>query len=364
MRRIPELDAIRGVAAVVILLFHLLWKDWFLPGTAVDCFFVLSGFLITSIILRYQTAPAFLLKFYARRGLRIWPIYFLYLFIVVAYRAWSGTPMATAKLLSYLTYMQNFDYHWKSGTPVDDPLMTHTWTLALEEQFYILWPLLVRWAGARRIVPLSLAVIVASVAARCGGFCVKGPLLARCDGFALGGLLAALLFNPDRVRRHLRRYSLGFAAVMLVALSYPVWGRALVHAGVIPRTASVILGLNLFFVTFLYFGIVGIVACHAGHWFLAPLRDRRLVYLGQISYGLYLYHPLAYGVIESFEVAWPSWVLDALKLAAALAIAALSWRYFESPILSLKDRFSYRSDPAAPRTVSPGGLAVAAETTG
>ena len=364
MRRIPELDAIRGVAAVVILLFHLLWQDSFLPGTAVDCFFVLSGFLITTIILRHQAAPGFLVKFYARRGLRIWPIYFLYLLVVVVYRVWSGTPMATGTLLSYLTYTQNVEYHWKSGSPHDDPLMMHTWTLALEEQFYILWPLLARWAGARRIVPLSVAVIAASVSARCGGMVVKGPLLSRCDGFALGGLLAALLLDPDRVRRCLGRYSVGFGAVMLTALSYPLWGRALVRVGVIPRSSSMILGLNLFFVTFLYFGVVGFVACHAGRRFLAPLRDRRLVYAGQISYGLYLYHPLAYGLIESLGLAWPSWVLDSLKLASAFAIAALSWRWIESPILSLKDRFTYRADGAEPRAVASGGLTVAAETTG
>jgi peptidoglycan/LPS O-acetylase OafA/YrhL len=92
MVRNVELDAIRGIAALVIVWFHLWWMDRFLPGTAVDCFFVLSGYLITSIILKHAGSKDFLLVFYARRGLRIWPIYYLVIVGVAAINAFLPHP--------------------------------------------------------------------------------------------------------------------------------------------------------------------------------------------------------------------------------------------------------------------------------
>jgi peptidoglycan/LPS O-acetylase OafA/YrhL len=92
MSRTVELDAIRGLAAAVILGFHLWWMDRFVPATAVDCFFVLSGYLITGIILRHGGSRDFLPVFYVRRGLRIWPIYYLVVLGVALVNAYLPRP--------------------------------------------------------------------------------------------------------------------------------------------------------------------------------------------------------------------------------------------------------------------------------
>ena len=104
MKRIPELDGLRGIAAVAIVLYHLWFLDIVMMGTAVNLFFVLSGYLITAIILRNGHSEGFLKNFYMRRGLRIWPIYYLTLFLLVAARAWLPQPGSLAGLPYYLTY--------------------------------------------------------------------------------------------------------------------------------------------------------------------------------------------------------------------------------------------------------------------
>jgi peptidoglycan/LPS O-acetylase OafA/YrhL len=370
MKRIPELDAIRGLAAVTILVYHLwIWisdSRWWFLITAVDCFFVLSGFLITGIILRYLEAPRFVLRFYARRGLRIWPIYYLYILTVFAIGPLLAGP-SRALLPTFLTFTQYVDFHWRAPPPetwYGGILVSHTWTLALEEQFYLIWPALVLLAGRRRLVPMCLALAAVSATARGCGLFDRGPLLARCDGFALGGLLAALLADRERVARHLGRATGLFLGVIAVGVSYRVWGSFLHRRGwLFPHAPTALFSLNLFVFNLIYFGIVGLASCQAGRPWLAPLRDRRLTYLGQISYGLYLYHPLVYTLADRGAGRLglgPSLALDALKLAACVAVASLSWRFIEKPILALKDVFVYRPEGAGDVAVGPTALPVAA----
>jgi peptidoglycan/LPS O-acetylase OafA/YrhL len=200
--------------------------------------------------------------------------------------------------------------------------------------------------GRRRLAPL--AVVALSVWARAAGFYPKGPLISRCDGFALGGLLAGLLDDRERVARHARRFGALFAALGAVAVTYPVWGRLplrrLWHA-----PDPTVVSFSLFFMTVLYFCLVGTAVVFAGRPALAPLRDRRLAYLGQISNGLNLYHPLVYLAVDAAGERLGlgrSLGLDRLKLAGTFAVAAWSWRSVERPILALKDRYGYRPLPS------------------
>lgn len=172
MRRIAELDGVRGIAAVVIVAYHL-FTDY-LPGcwAAVDVFFVLSGFLITGIVLQHGLSGRFLTAFYLRRGLRIWPIYY----ILITFLLLCGLGN-TAALPYYLTYTQHLPWYWGSEMP-SWLLMQHTWTLALEEQFYLIWPAIVLLAG-RRIsgilaVGLALAAALGEWLASTGGFSPAG----------------------------------------------------------------------------------------------------------------------------------------------------------------------------------------------
>jgi peptidoglycan/LPS O-acetylase OafA/YrhL len=345
-RRIPELDALRGLACLVILVYHL--KPHLVPGgwAAVDLFFILSGFLITSIILNHANERHFLAHFYARRGLRIWPVYYLTVLLLVVTAPVLPRPCDFSGLPYLLTYSQNVPRYWGGEAPEFSPYLSHAWSLAVEEQFYLVWPLLVGLAGRRGVVPLALAMAGVSVWARARGF-HWWLLLARGDGLALGALLAVL--RPDRGRPGRRASGLGmaFGGVGLAALGYLV---ALASDGGLstvgtPRWPA----LTLLVVNLLGFAIVGLVLCHLGRPALWPLRVRSLVGVGTLSYGLYVYHYVVLSLSDDIARRLgmggrPFW-REALTIVAIVVLARLSWRYVERPLLGLKDRFAYGPSP-------------------
>ncbi len=169
-QRILELDALRGLACLAIFIHHLAPHRFPWGWAAVDLFFVLSGFLITSIILNSFHERRFLGHFYMRRGLRIWPIYFLTVLLLAAATPILPRPYDSYGLPYLLTYTQNVPLYWSYKAPQFTSYLMHTWSLAIEEQFYLIWPLLVCLVGRRGVVPLSLALLFASVWARAHGF--------------------------------------------------------------------------------------------------------------------------------------------------------------------------------------------------
>ena len=188
--RVVELDSVRALAALAVIIFHT--NSTWLPfgWAAVDLFFVLSGYLITSIILRHGGSPGFLRSFYFRRGLRTWPIYYLLLLFLIVMAPVLKRPCIWSSLPHALTYTQGLTRIWQSAVDPFSPYVRHTWSLAIEEQFYLIWPALVLVAGRRRVVPLCLLCAGASVLARGQG--IWWDLCSRSDGLILGGLLAAL----------------------------------------------------------------------------------------------------------------------------------------------------------------------------
>jgi peptidoglycan/LPS O-acetylase OafA/YrhL len=355
MRRVAELDGARGVAAIVIVVFHLWWNGGrfgsvMLMGSAVDMFFVLSGFLITDIIMREDRTHGFLQNFYMRRGLRIWPIYYLTILVFLAVDSLRAEPTPTPGLAHLLTYTQSFV---EGGPGIGTaPLMrtfSHTWTLSIEELYYLIWPGLVILIGARRVGPACVLLAVASLACRLAGISSRS-LAGRCDGFALGGLMAWLMVHRGRIDFPRRRWLAAFLALGLVALSYPAWGRILFRR-VLPLSPTSIYAFNVTFFNVFYFSVLGLILLNVGGRGVAWLRDRRLCYLGTVSYGLYLYHPFVFDALawagRATGLGRPLW-LDFVKLGASLGLAALSWSLVERPILGLKRYFDYRDRPASP----------------
>jgi peptidoglycan/LPS O-acetylase OafA/YrhL len=351
MRRVPELDALRALAAAIVLLFHIRPPTFVFGWTGVDLFFVLSGYLITKIILENSGSSGFFRSFYVRRGLRIWPIYYLSLLALVILNPFLAEPQPLTDLPYYLTYTQNASYYWHREPTPFHVAFRHTWTLALEEQFYIIWPALVMWVGRTRLVQLCLLIVVGAYVARAGLFYGPGYSLlilpARCDGFALGGLLAALLFGVERGSKAHRAVMIGSLVALTAAALYlgiGVYQSSMV--GVLglptpPDPAPTLLAVNL-----VYFGMVGAVVCTQGRLALAPLRLRPLVYLGQISYGIYIYHYMIYWAYDGCGRQFnngQTWEVNILKIATTLVVAMISWELIERPILRLKDRFRYRS---------------------
>ncbi len=356
MRRVIELDAIRGIASVAILMFHLRFmRKYPTLGTAVDLFFVLSGYLITSILLKGERSFGELKTFYTRRAFRIWPIYYLTLVVFLAVNALFGRGMPTAGWPLYASYTQFIPDYWGGASPPFSRLFDHTWTLAIEEQFYIIWPLLVCLIGRKGVMRVAIPLFLGSVLLRLSGI-PRNLLLARTDGLVLGGLLAALLADGEWVEQHRKKLRTAFAGLGLTVILLPFAVQYLFGEVPITKTLHVIwprlewittyFALTIARMSLIYFCVVGFVICSAGEPYLRPLRNRRLAYVGQISYGLYLYHPFLFVLTvklrEQLGLRGSSWY-DCFRVACCFALAAFSWRYVERPLLALRDRLTKSS---------------------
>ena len=342
--RVFELDGLRGLACLAIIAYHVRPAGVPYGWASVDLFFVLSGYLITAILIRHRGSPGLLRNFYARRGLRIWPIYYLTIVTLVILGPWLPRPTSWNGLGYYLTYTQNIPLYWSGRVPPFSPYLNHFWSLAIEEQFYIVWPILVILSGRRTLIPLTLAVAAMAVAARARGI-DSWLLLARADGFALGGLLAAVFADSQRVARQLVIYRRAIASITLIALAVvavamargiiPVFGR--------PPTGA---GFSVLAINVLFAGIIGLVVTHAGRPAVKWLRRPRLVHLGTLSYGLYVYHYIVLMVADDMLVALRGYGRTSLNNVALIALtyglALASWLWFEKPLLNLKRRFDYR----------------------
>lgn len=370
--RVLELDGLRGIAIAMVLVFHcarfstvlpsfggilqrLTWSGW----AGVDVFFVLSGFLVGGILLKTRDTPGTLRSFFIRRGTRILPLYFLVLVSAVVIPVASGIgfnrwPFAEAlPWWSYATLTQNF---LRPVLHTDSGYLVHTWSLAVELQVYVLAGLLLVCAPRRMIVPALLGGIVLSVATRIIA-CALGNgefgyfvLFARLDAACLGILAAMAVRNPaavDLIGR--RRVALWFAAASLVAVAVALigagqgissWGSA-VFNHLAFATASAVLILLL--------------TENPDGWANRALRFRPLVALGGISYGVYLLHipvvsltNLALGnsslMVDRAAGPWGS----ILGLAITIALAAMSWRFIESPLIDAAHRWTRRPTGATP----------------
>ncbi|MGC8639133.1 MAG: acyltransferase family protein [Isosphaeraceae bacterium] len=348
MQRIKELDSIRGLAALAIVLFHLRLPSVSVFGFAVDLFFVLSGYLITTIILSNVQTDGFLLSFYARRGLRIWPVYYLALAAVVLINGWLPTPGNLADLPYYLTYTQEAVHSWMGREPTFPVAFRHTWSLAIEEQFYILWPVIIWLAGRRGLHAMVFIMVGTAVSTRAWGVS-EFVLITRCDGLALGGLLAALIGDPTRTPQVSSRGRTRFVIFSLVAPGAVLL--ALLSAGQLnafwPGTVSPRMthSLKMLWVNLVLFATTGAIVLHSGCAQLSWLRNPALMYLGTISYGLYVYHHIIIKVWENLALhyGWPdNPIVELCKLGASIALAILSWHLVERPILALKKLFRYQ----------------------
>ncbi|ODU00623.1 MAG: hypothetical protein ABS79_03000 [Planctomycetes bacterium SCN 63-9] len=347
MRRIRELDAIRGLAAIAIVVFHLWLPQFGWLGYAVNLFFVLSGYLITSIVLGNTLGGRFLWSFYARRALRIWPIYYVALFAVVLVNPLRhDSPDSLADLPYYLTFTQEIRQWIWGGEPKFPLAFRHTWTLAIEEQFYVFWPALLGIVGRRGLPWASGALIASAVIARAfdGNLFV---LATQSDSLALGGLLAGLLDRPRIEAGPSRPRSAGFAGLGSVCLLGYLITASLPRFG-FGAPASLVNNLGRamkpFCINAAFFSLIGLIVLNAGHWSLGWLRGRFVVYLGTISFGIYLYHHILMKYTEEYFVSAGrpiTFGVEAMEFGASFVLAMLSWKYLEEPILALKDRFRY-----------------------
>ena len=355
MKRVRELDAVRGLGAAVVMIYHLRPQAFALEGIRVDLFLVLSGFLITSIVLDKADTPGFLATFHLRRSIRILPVYYLAILALAVVNPFLSRPFALQGLPYYATFTQNTPRLWGAEPPPFHQYFYHTWSLALEQQFYVLWPVAICLCRRSWLAPITVGLALMSLALRPLG--VHWWLLpARCDGFAIGSLMALLIPGACGSAERLGRLRRGLGAATALAAALIVGGLAASESwqfseGMTVRLSLVIFGFNL-----LFGSLVGLIAATTGHPGLRLLRDARLAYLGKISYGLYLFHPAVfvgvYGLGRALGLGEPLW-LEAVKLAGCVAVASASWHFFERPIMAWRERFGYRAaGEAAARDVA------------
>lgn len=384
-KKFAELDGMRGIAVIAVMLLHsVLLEPWSIIDrlaikftgfgwAGVDLFFVLSGFLITGILFDSKNDNRYFRNFYGRRALRIFPLYFVYVGCIslVAYFLNPMTPGAE-------TFRETVGWYWLYGnnflvasTGEWTPLGTaKLWSLAIEEQFYFLWPLLVWALSRKRLMQACIALIIAVFALRAGLLLNDVSLRAiyvltptRMDTLMAGAFMALLLRGPSTASELTRiaKYAL-FAGAALVATAVVLgkgrvegegfWMQFFGYSGNCLAAAALILYTRIASEDSLYRRF---------------LRSKFLTFYGKYSYAMYLLSGLAYlplaPYLPDFEKL-PTlgdvhifWVLAkaCIMIAATTCAALLSWHLLEKPCLSLKDRW-FGSSRVMPRSALPAAV--------
>ena len=355
--RIKELDAFRGLLALGVMFFHLYPQGLFWLWSCVDGFFVLSGFVITRLLMSTSLDAKGLISFYARRALRIWPVYYLTLLAAltlhVGYSIKNGEPLGgiSGGPQSFL-FLQHVQFYWQSIQDYIDlnyiRWFGHSWSLAVEEQFYWLWPLvIILWRNRIGCLLTACVLLLAtSVWLRHAGFLVF-ILGARADGLALGSLMAFteiwLLTSPEAHAKWYRKFKIIFPAVALisVAAALPLY----IVPGYLSNQVDKLYLVDSTWVVLvfaaLFFGVVGTLWIQSSTRWVRLFRSPVLLWLGGRSYAIYMFHPLVQAMLERVvsHANLPEITLTIGTVGCTLALAHLSCVYIERWFAGLRPRF-------------------------
>lgn len=359
LARFDGLDALRGIAILCVMAFHasiIAIFDLNRPGAVakggalfgwmgVDLFFVLSGFLITRIALQYRDATGFFASFWTRRGLRIVPAYFVFLFVMALLlpAVWpqpgGGQADASMPAWSYWLFLSNI-FMAVAGDHGAKPLSV-TWSLAVEMQFYLLWPPVVRLLSLRSQVRVIAVLLMVVFVARAAFLASGGDELAvfvslpfRCDSLLAGALIAAWM-AADRHLASPRNLWFGFVVAATLLAAALASGYSPVYAN------PVLVSLKYSLVAGMCFCLVGLAVVHSARF---DVRGAPFATIGKYSYALYLWHyAVMLGLAAAMDAngfAVPATATVLLLLVAGVtcggALAGLSWVAVERPALGLK----------------------------
>jgi peptidoglycan/LPS O-acetylase OafA/YrhL len=370
--RVPQLDGLRGLAILLVVVCHYVanadharlgyWPHHFLSGltvgwSGVDLFFVLSGFLIGGILLDNRNSPRYFQTFYWRRVFRILPVYYLWIliyFVIVGIGVYvipGSLPVGRQDLAAvpiYILFLQNLIY---SPSPFQWKWFVVTWSLAVEEQFYLFAPLAVRMIPIRRLTLLLIAVVCTAPFLRFAVYAWMPKLSylagfatpCRADALALG-MLAAIAWQREEVRKILETRRLVVSGSTLVAF--------LVVAGLAPtfvRPAGVVTYTVGYSVLAIFYTCLLLLALSQTNGLAVRLlRLRWLRYLGGISYCVYIVHLtinqsahalLLHSQPEIYDLRGVGVTL--LSMLVTWAVAATSWRCLEAPSIRRGHQYVY-----------------------
>jgi len=336
-KHIPQFDYLRGVAVLMVMLFHAshdvqafpMGQYLSLGWAGVDLFFVLSGFLITGILLDTRDQKGYFANFYARRALRIWPLYFVLLGVMffavpILLPSWGAAAMQNAKpAWAFVLFVQNLFI----GPRLSGPLAP-TWSLAIEEQFYFVWPVLVWILPRKGVQRFAVALVLCSPLLRLVLYLGHVQIsmyyntLTRLDGLAVGSFLSIWLRDTKTIT--VKRWALVALAISSVGvvLLHQLW----ISYSALAITSGALVSLSLF----------------------ATFKNRFILFTGRISYGLYLIHMGVFGIATKPELRRFYPKLPVLNDVAYLAVgalltygaASLSWFLLEKQVLYAKRWFA------------------------
>jgi peptidoglycan/LPS O-acetylase OafA/YrhL len=365
-RNVVALDGLRGIAILGVMFFHFGAPDLAIPlvnrvvsaasrfgGAGVDLFFVLSGFLITGILVDTRECANYWRSFYCRRALRIFPLYYAFLlfaFLVFPLTVSPDWVPLRADWWMYPVYLTNWLALWKGHWP---NILGHFWSLSVEEQFYLVWPFVVLFVKPRQLLwmlAIAEGIVLGGRALWLSYYTgwsdvINLATITRMDGllFGAGCAVAVRRFRFSR----LTVTTLPIVAVALLAAFVAInkllggqpfgvyLGQALDYALLSSAFAAVLLTV--------------VLTDHAPTWLQRILRLRVLTQFGKYAYGLYVYHitfvyfvsRLGDRLVRSTQVASP-WFVDlkiCIGFALSYGVASLSYNYFEKRFLVLKERF-------------------------
>lgn len=362
--RIPELDGVRGVAILMVLLWHYVQNQLVAEAgsvlasvklslgfawSGVDLFFVLSGFLITGILLEQKGKSNYFKVFYIRRVCRIFPLYYLYLFIfILMLYVGAGESGFLNNLVrldgvpvwSYATYTQNILMGLKNSAGPD--WLGVTWSLAIEEQFYLVLPFIIYFISEKRLPVIFIWIVLTAIYFRFSmpGLSAYINTPWRADSLMIGALLAYYIRMPGFIAyiEARRRYLLVLLVLLTAGLFFANNAGKLSLGGAVTHISlAVLFGLLILYVIIYREGYI------AGF-----MRSRMLMWLGGISYGVYLFHTnvskIAHGLIRHAHPQISTWseaLVTMLALVVTLFLAQLSYRFFETRITAIGHKYKY-----------------------
>jgi peptidoglycan/LPS O-acetylase OafA/YrhL len=378
LKHVPILDSVRGVAILTVVFFHatvftmdanaisgfdrvylnVLSSGW----CGVDMFFVLSGFLITRILLHSKTQEGYFRNFYARRVLRIFPLYYIAVIVYLVLALFFHLQYARASAPWLLTYTSNLIVAFDPSFVIPLP-MGHFWSLAIEEQFYLFWPLIVFALSKRRLLWVCAMLFILAFVVRYSMiradnlFGAYRFTLCRLDSLALGGVAAVLVTAPNRSL--IRGWSwavLGLSGGVLVAIV--IW-----RDGFAPEDATVV-AYGISFLALFFAAALFLLVSRSGGASPVGRVNATLSIFGRYAYGMYVFHqplatavlrlkgarlmPLIYGSQVPFQI-----LFVVLFCGCTLLIAMISFNLIEKRFLRLKSFFEYvtprRSGPVEGR---------------
>ena len=343
-----EIDGLRALAVIPVILFHAGF-DFFSGGfIGVDIFFVISGYLITSLILQEKINNEFsLINFYERRARRILPALFLVVIVTIPFAFLVMSPLALKEfsnsLISIPLFLSNFQFWSESGyfaTAAEEKPLLHTWSLAVEEQYYLFFPLLILITWKLGLKALTLFIVLISVFSfslsqfganlnptfpfidddlRFSGVPEYSFFfsITRAWELLFGSLTAIYLIHKEE-NNQIKNQLLSLLGILLI--SYPIFFYDYTtqfpgFSALMPVTGTVLL----------------IVFSNQGTLTYKFLSHRSLVFIGLISYSLYLWHYPLFSIVRLISINTPSKIIYLFLILVSFLLAFLSWKYFEKP---------------------------------